>query len=89
MEILADVGIFMFPDNLVRFPNLGVESGPRFLSFPWIGLDRSGTTVRRVTPSTPAMGLSTGVLLNLRNVKAKGRNQNEPEREGRNQRQYP
>ncbi|MGA7550808.1 MAG: CsbD family protein, partial [Candidatus Sulfotelmatobacter sp.] len=34
--------------------SLGVESGPRFLSFPWIGLDRSGTTVRRVTPSTPA-----------------------------------
>jgi hypothetical protein len=54
MEILADGGIFCFPDSLVRFPSLGVESGPRFLSFPWIGLDRSGTTIRRVTPSTPA-----------------------------------
>jgi uncharacterized protein YjbJ (UPF0337 family) len=57
MEILADGGCrryLLFPDSLVRFPSLGVESGPRFLSFPWIGLDRSGTTVRRVTPSTPA-----------------------------------
>jgi uncharacterized protein YjbJ (UPF0337 family) len=24
------------------------------LSFPWIGLDRSGTTVRRITPPAPA-----------------------------------
>jgi hypothetical protein len=37
MELLADVGIFMFPDNLVRFPSREWRAAQGFCRFP--GLD--------------------------------------------------
>jgi hypothetical protein len=61
MEILADDAISKLPDSLVRGPACEWRAAQGFCRFPWIGLDRSGTTVGE--SRFPLLGVSNGVSL--------------------------
>jgi uncharacterized protein YjbJ (UPF0337 family) len=65
----------LFPDNLVRFPNLGVESGPKVfvVSLDWTRPKRNDCQASH--PPTPAGSFYRCLAEIGKTSKAKGRNQ--------------